>query len=184
MRKRRKLRAFTIIEILIAIMVISIALLGTVAAIAFGLRASDQGSSNTVAIQINRKVLELLVQSAFNWNNNPNILNIPPASITAPRATSTWKPVFYNPAQANWFSLADFGYTAGTADATKFAEDTRNYELSVSAVKQSDANLQSVTNSFYLFTVTTRWQTTTGASDGVGKSRWKSVQTSAYSTPL
>lgn len=175
LRKRRRFqKAFTIIEILIAIMVISIALLGTVAAIAFGLRASDQGADNTTATQINRKVMELLMQSIIS----PDVATLlhAPGQIDAARGAAPWRPIFNEPQQPNWFGLKDFGYVIGSADATRFIRDTRNYELDVSSERvPNGSNDYSVNGRFYRLTVTTRWQATSGVN------RWKFVQTSAYS---
>lgn len=163
-------------EILIAIAVITIAMMGTIAAIAFGLRAAHVGNEDTVAVSVNRKVMELILQNQFA----PTLaqFNHAPADVNIPRAvppTAPWKPL-YETGVTTWFKLSDYGFAEGTADAEKFIRDTQGFELDVSCVRQgggtADGRL-AVSQAFFLITVTTRWQ---------NKQRWRSLQTQAFST--
>lgn len=171
-------KGFTIAEILIAIGVITIALLGTIAAIAFGLRASRLGADNTVAIQVNRKVLELILQGIYptasstqfhHGEGNPN----------AARGAAPWRPVFVPTGTLpRWFELEDYGFVVNTPDAARFTRDTLNSELDVSAqpVPASDygSNSYSPSQKFRKIIVQTRWQ-------DKGQNNWKVVRTEAYS---
>jgi prepilin-type N-terminal cleavage/methylation domain-containing protein len=174
-RKRlRALKGFTIPEILIALSVITIALLGTIAAIAFGLKASKLGADNTVAIQINRKVLELILQGVYPSDSTPPLFPTTESALTSARGTDGWKPVFL-PTGTNprWFLLTDYGYVAGTQDAENFTRDTQNSEVSVSATDVVEAGLH-VSNRFKRIVVQTRWQEK-------GQNNWKVVRTEAFS---
>lgn len=171
-KKRRSTRGFTIAEILIAIMVITVALLGTIAAIAFGLRASRLGGQNTVAIQINRKVIELILQSVRAPNEAPFIVR-QGAPETDLRLASGWHPVV-DESLARWFTYADFSVFNAT-DKAIFDRDTSNFELNVfsrKADKTPSGNDLSVTPRFFEIFVTTRWQE---------QGRWKWITTQAFS---
>ena len=180
-KRRRAINGFTIAEILIAIGVITIALLGTIAAIAFGLRASKLGADNTVAIQVNRKVLELILQGIYpaktssQFNHNPGVP-------TDPRGAVPWRPVLVpNGTVPQWFELADYGFPPiANADSERFKRDTLNCELDVSAqmVNPIDfgSNSFSPSNLFRRIIVQTRWQ-------DKGNNNWKVVRTEAYGLP-
>lgn len=184
MRTRKRSRGFTIPEILIAIMVITIALLGTIAAIAFGLRASHQGADNTVAIQVNRKVMENILQSIIS--PDPSVTTkfaVAGNPETDVRGAAAWHPLYIQPATSQWFSLDSYGFKPinyTSADCLKFQRDVENFELNVHSAPavSNDTSVTpnpnlSATRFFYAVTVTTRWQ---------DKSRWKWVQTKAFST--
>lgn len=183
MPKRRRSKGFTIAEILIAIMVISIAILGTIAAIAFGLRASGQGADNTVAIQINRKVMENMLQAVID--PDPSITTFfatrgNPANDV--RGNAAWHPIYIQPKSPAWFSLDDYGFRPinyNSADCLRFQRDTDRLQLNVfSTPAVTDDNnpvandALSSTRYFFQVTVTTRWQ---------AQSRWKWVETKAFS---
>lgn len=179
MRKPRRARqGFTIMEILIAILAITIAILGTLAAIAFGLRASKLGSENTVAIQINRKVIELILQGIYPVATGAiePAFNHAPAAITEARGGGTWRPIFLGPSTPRWFSIQDYGFIDGTPDADKFRSDTSTFELDVSAVQMSDPVPLKVDNRFIRIVVQTRWQ-------DKGRSDWKVVRTETFGIP-
>lgn len=177
MRRPGQNRGLTIAEILIAIAVITIAMMGTIAAIAFGLRAAHVGSEDTVAVSVNRKITELVLQNQFavtttNFNHSPE-------SVTAARGSGNWKPLYSTGGvPSDWFALSDYGFTEGTADAAKFVRETENFELDVSCQRMSGGTptaALSVSQAFYLVTVTTRWQ---------DKQRWRWLRTEAYSTSV
>lgn len=170
---RRGSRGFTIAEILISIAVITIALLGTIAAIAYGLRASRVGGDDSVAVSINRKVIELILQNQFSATLPA--FNHAPADPDAPRATGGWQPLYLDTG-GTWFRLSDYGFTSGTPEATRFIRDTQDFELDVSSQPPpapSPANDLAVDQKFFLITVTTRWQ---------DKHRWRWLRTETYST--
>ena len=163
-------------------MVITIALLGTIAAIAYGLRASKLGSDNTVAIQVNRKVIENILQAVVTADptKNPNFATKGDPSSDV-RGATAWHPLYIQPASKNWFALDDYGYKNYTSsDCLRFIRDTDNYELNVAMVPavlndtKSETKLDlTAVRYFYEIIVTTRWQ---------DKSRWKWVETRAFST--
>lgn len=168
--KKRASRGFTIPEILIAIAVITIAMLGTIAAIAFGLRAARVGGDDSVALSVNRKIVELILQNQYS--PGLSVFNHGPADPTAARGTSPWRPLYDSSGGSQWFSLNDYGYNNNSEDQQNFVSNSEKYELDVSCVKQSPANSLSVDKAFYLITVQTRWQ---------DKGRWRSLKTEAYS---
>lgn len=177
MRKSGRTRGLTVTEILIAIAVITIAMMGTIAAIAFGLRAAHVGNEDTVAVSINRKVTELILQNQFQVTSG--LFAHGPADENVARGTAPWQPLYQTGGvPAGWFSLADYGFTEGTADAQKFIRDTQGFELDVSCQQSSGGTTNpnlSVSRAFYLITVTTRWQ---------NKQRWRSLRTEAFSTSV
>ena len=181
MRKRQRAkRGFTIAEILIAIMVITIAMLGTIAAIAYGLRASKLGADNTVAIQINRKVLELILQGIYPAKTSTQFHHSP-GDPTAARGTAPWRPVVVPTGTVpRWFELSDYGFLTVNADSERFERDISNSELDVSAVPVPASDFGGSTfspsNNFKLITVQTRWQ-------DKGQNNWKVVSTQAYGLP-
>lgn len=177
MRKSGRTRGLTVTEILIAIAVITIAMMGTIAAIAFGLRAAHVGNEDTVAVSINRKVTELILQNQYSavlvqFDHDPADPNVA-------RGTAPWQPLYQTGGvPAGWFSLNDYGFTEGTADAQKFIRDTQGFELDVSCRRQGGGTTNpdlSVAKAFYLIVVTTRWQ---------NKQRWRSLRTEALSTSV
>ena len=179
-KRRRAIKGFTIAEILIAIGVITIALLGTIAAIAFGLRASKLGADNTVAIQVNRKVLELILQGIYPAKTSTQFHHAE-GNITATRGTLPWRPVVVPDGTVpRWFELADYGFLVANADSGRFRRDTLNCELDVSAQTVPGAdfgnNSFSPSNLFRKIVVQTRWQ-------DKGNNNWKVVRTEAYGLP-
>jgi len=184
-RHLKSRKGFTIPEILIALMVISIALLGTIAAIAYGLRAAKLGGDNTVAIQINRKVYELVLQSVYTTTDAAIAAQVahPPADPTLPRlATPTagnpWLPVYLpnGVTSPKWFQLGDYGYVQGTPDANKFILETDRFQLDVS--NQGPAPVAGsdqlwATNKFQTWVIQTRWQ-------DKNSRNWKVVRTEGY----
>ena len=131
--RKKKSTGFTILEILIALGTISVAILGTIAAIAFGLRASKLGSDNTVAIQVNRKIVELIVQGIYPSATETSFHHAPGDPNVA-RGTAPWRRIFLAAAAApRWFLIEDYGYVPGSAEAARFASDTERFELDVSA---------------------------------------------------
>jgi type II secretory pathway pseudopilin PulG len=173
MQRRRRQTGFTIIEILISIAVITIAIFGTVAAIAFGLRASELGKTNTFSIGVNRKVSELLLGGNYPLPN-PNFQagELAVADMTSPFGTAPWRPL-YRTGDNTWFKLADYGYiNPASPDAQKFITEAPGYELHVwwgflpaAPATHPDSRLRRIV-------VTTRWR---------DKSGWKNVQTEAFS---
>lgn len=185
-RHIKKRLGFTIPEILIAILVITIALLGTIAAIAYGLRASKLGSDNTVAIQINRKVYELMLQSIFPPTdaNFAAVINHGPADpslprIATPSVSNPWQPVFVadTVTTPKWFKLADYGFVAGTPEAEKFILETSRFQLDISS--QGPLPFSGVedplwvTKRFQTLVIQTRWQDKNATG-------WKVVRTEGY----
>lgn len=177
--KRRSLRrqvGFTIIEILIAIAVITIAIFGTIAAIGFGLRASDLGKTNTFAIGINRKVLELILGGTYqlpNSNFTGGALASDGSDYTKAYGQTPWKPLLYSGGSVinTWFKPADFGYPDDTtAEAQKFIEQAKQYELHINIAPVS-SDTSKVDSRLNQITVTTRWRDKTG---------WKHIETIAY----
>lgn len=181
---RRKAGGFTLTEVLIAIAVLSIAILGTIAAIAFGLRASKVGGQDSVALSINRKVMELILQNQYS----PSLTIFTSAGevkdasgFTAARNSPDWHPLYSsgtNGAPAGWFQLSDYGYTPGTDDTKRFVMETEGIQLNVktkaapSSVPVAYTEYDVDAKHFYEIIVTTRWQ---------DKSRWRWLQTRAFS---
>lgn len=174
MKHRRASKGFTILEILISILVISVAMLGTIAAIAYGLRASKLGSDNTVAIQVNRKVLELVLQGIYPASSSTQFYHAP-GDPALPRGTAPWRPVVVPDLTVpKWFELLDYGFLVQNSDSERFKRDTLNSELDVSAVNVTGTTSFSPSNNFKLIVAQTRWQ-------DKGVNNWKVVRTEAYS---
>jgi len=170
--RRRRQSGFSIIEILMAIAVITIAIFGTISAIAFGLRASDLGKTNTFAIGVNRKVLELILGGNYQLPNAYfSAGTLSASALTDPHGTPPWRPLYVN-SDNFWFKLADYGYSDPNApEARKFITESVNYELHISIAPVS-AVTSTVDSRLRHIIATTRWRDKTG---------WKSIQTEAYS---
>lgn len=173
-RLRANRSGFTIVEILIAIVVITIAIFGTIAAIGFGLRASELGRTNTLAIGVNRKVVELIIGAKYQLPNTYFTgAALSSSDLTQPYGTAPWKPLYYTGAAIDnyWFKLADYGISdINQPDAKKFITEAPNYELHVHIEPVS--NVTSSTDSrLRVLTVTTRWRDKTG---------WKNIKTDAF----
>ncbi|MFN8607592.1 MAG: type II secretion system protein [Vulcanimicrobiota bacterium] len=175
MKRRGRVRGFTIIEILIAIMVITIAIFGTIAAIAYGLRASELGRTNTLAIGVNRKIEELILGGNYQLPNTYFTSGgfLTSSDLVLPFGSAPWKKVFYTGAYVDnfWFKLADYGYLDPNAyEAKKFVTEADNYELHVHIAPLSTVTTQ-VDSRLNRITITTRWRDKTG---------WKNISTTAY----
>ena len=172
--RRRSGLGFTIIEILISIVVITIAIFGTVAAIAFGLRASDLGKTNTFAIGANRKVLELILGGNYQLPNAKfTAAALTAADLTKAKGATPWRPLYFTGGAIvnDWFKVADFGYNDLTLpEAKKFMLESPNYELHVFITNLSSSPT-SVDSRVRQIFVTTRWRDKTG---------WKNIQTQAF----
>lgn len=173
-RKRASRSGFTIVEILISIMVITIAIFGTVAAIGFGLRASDLGRTNTLAIGVNRKVVELIIGGKYPLPNTYFTgAALTTTNLTSAYGTLPWKKLYYTGAAVDnyWFKLADYGFSdLSQPDAQKFTAEAPNYELHVHIEALSTVTT-SPDSRLRVITVTTRWRDKTG---------WKNIKTDAY----
>jgi prepilin-type N-terminal cleavage/methylation domain-containing protein len=60
-RFKRRQDGFTLAELLISIAIISVALLGTLSSLAFGIKASDSSADQTQALNLDRRMLELIL---------------------------------------------------------------------------------------------------------------------------
>lgn len=174
-RRRRSQRGFTIIEILISIMVITIAIFGTIAAIAYGLRASELGRTNTLAIGVNRKVEELILGGNYQLPNTYFTSGgfLSNSDLKLNYGSAPWKKLFYTGAATDnyWFKLADYGFLdPNQGDAKKFIAEAPNYELHVHIAALSTDTTQ-VNSRMSRIAITTRWRDKTG---------WKNIQTVAY----
>lgn len=172
--RRRRASGFTIIEIMIAMGVITIAIMGTVAAIGFGLRASDLGRTNTFAIGVNRKVMELILGGNYQLPNvDFEAGALTTAQLTAPHLGAPWRPLYFQGAAIvpTWFKIADYGFTDLNApEAQRFLLESPNYELHVfmhlygTVTTHPDIRLREIL-------ITTRWRDKTG---------WKNIRTQAF----
>ena len=183
MRKRHR-RGFTIVEILIAIAVITIALFGTIAAIAYGLRASDLGRTNTFAIGVNRKIEELILGGNYQLPNtnftSGNFLT--EADLALAYGTSPWRPLYYTGAAVvnDWFKLADYGFLdLNSGDARKFVAESPIYELHVHIAPLS-TTASTVDSRVSRIAITTRWHDKTRGNGSNPAAGWKSITTTAY----
>lgn len=170
-------------------MVITIALLGTIAAIAYGLRASRLGSDNTLAIQVNRKVIESILQNIKNCNTSSAYFNQAGNPANDARSSTAWHPVYLVADTDDWFTLIDYGYkisdlTTPSPDCQRFMRDTRDYQLNVMLNPAVDNDAQpgvdpskfSALRAFYEIVATTRWQEK-------GSGRWKWLETRTLGVP-
>ena len=177
MKIRSRARGFTIVEILISVMVITIAIFGTIAAIAYGLRASDLGRTNTLAIGVNRKIEELILGGNYQLPNTYFTSGgyLTAADLTLAYGAAPWKPLFYTGAATDnfWFKIADYGFVdPNSGDAKKFINEAPGYELHVHMAPLSTLGT-SVDSRLNRITITTRWRDKTG---------WKNIATTAYNS--
>ncbi|MBT9588186.1 prepilin-type N-terminal cleavage/methylation domain-containing protein [bacterium] len=170
--RRSKRQGFSILEILIAIAVITVAIFGTIAAIAFGLRASDLGRTNTFAIGVNRKVIELILGGNYQLPNTYfQVGALVAADMSVPYGTAPWRPLYVT-GDNFWFRLTDFGYSnPASGDATKFVTEAPSYELHV-FIEPVSTTTSSFDSRLKHIIATTRWRDKTG---------WKNIQTEAFS---
>lgn len=68
-------RAYTLIEVMISIAVIAIALLGTMAALTYGIRGMTVSGKNTVALNHARQIIEMIRVKNLAWQPNAPPLN-------------------------------------------------------------------------------------------------------------
>lgn len=190
--RRSRLRGFTIAEILITIAIISIAFLGTMAALAFGMTATRDTAQHTTALNYNRRMIELLYSKPSIYSGG-GITEGPPAPVDAPRDDPQWKRLYYLPDPSRtlpsgvdaWFELSDWYRDATTGlpsnDAKQFMLEEHKYQVNI--VKQAVDTTNPSTNpatAVFRVIVTTRWSEKVGVTaGGSDRNRWRFMRTEA-----
>lgn len=190
MEKKRKGRGFSLAEVLISISVISIGMLGAVGAIAFGLKAGERGSKGTFALQINQRIVEMILSGSPAACNTGGILNtsaLPDNPINGvynqPLDSNLWHPIMTYAANPGMypvrggqntppFDISDFVPSTRPAEQNNFVAIASSYQsnINISFVATTIAAPAAVTNMVRV-QVSTRWADKTG---------WKCVTTNAY----
>ena len=169
---RRQRGGFSLAEVLISIAVLSIGILGTVAALAFGLRATDLGARTTVAVNLNRKMLEMILSQASSYTiisaNNVSFANFD-GPVPSSWAGSTSDPYIDTPfAQTGgigWHRLDaapfDAGVFVNTADPKELKrfndEILPNFERNITGEPLSSSTAE-FGHYMARVVVTTRWR--------------------------
>lgn len=189
MEKRKKGRkAFSLVEVLISISVISIGMLGAMGAIAFGLRASDRGSSGTFALAINQRTIEMMLNGypaggVSLANGNLNTASFPDASINGvfdqSISSNLWHPIFLYP---DWcvlqsgqntptYQVTDFASSTATAQQLEFAKLASKYQSNINiSFATSALPAPTAATNMVQIRVSTRWR---------DKGGWRCVITDA-----
>lgn len=185
---------FTLAEVLITIAVISIGFLGTMAALAFGMTASRDTAQHTLALNYNRRILELLFSKVIPTTQ---LTNTDPADpgVNFPDATAeeaVWRRLYYRPTftlpsgLSDWFALSDWypGSTTTGPEAKKFVVDSERYRVNVTYRRdivggsEVSANTDPKYNLLHIV-IQTRWRERAGKTDGAGLSKFRAVRTEA-----
>ena len=184
-RLNRRKGAFTLVEVMISIAVISIGMLGALSAIAFGLRASDRGSKGTFALNANQRILEMMLNSfpAPGPVSTNGSLNAGPGKLfpdadplgvfDQPATSPLWHPLYAAP-PGNPFLLRHFVPDSRPVDQVGFAANATQYQCNIN-VKYAPfvAGVPSARSNMVVYTVTTRWR---------DKGYWRSIGTMAYAS--
>ena len=170
----RKKKGFTIVEVMISIAVISVALLGTLSALAFGVRATDLTTHNTEAEAIQRRILELILCGG------------PKGPVVGGGALNNGAGSVYD---NQWRSLTTFANTApmspndfisslDTQDVRRFAETSGKYQVLVK-LEQCDGSATvdpaNYKSTLVNVTVGVRWYEKVGNVDATSKQRTLSM---------
>ena len=164
-RARRAAFGFSLAEVLISIAVISIAILGTLASLGFGVKATDMSTHYSEALAIERRIMEVILTGGTRapatgstlintgaydgtWRTLGNFTQ------TAPMAGST-----------TLDQLISTNTTVDAADARRFNDMAERYQVSV-AVANCDSIAPTVTSDPRSFlvnvTVSVRWAEKSG----------------------
>lgn len=205
-RKPARQKGFTIIEVLITIAVVSVAFLGTIAALAFGMTASRDTSLHTVALNYNRRMIELVYGGGFiktpPGSSDPIALDVP-ASINESINSSKWRQLYYLPARPDgianpfptdkWFELSDWFAPRPSVqydypEAQKFRLQEEKFQTNMTVQNnqliETPTDAQDVKSNVYRLVVQTRWREKVGTkSAGSELNRWRSVRTDAVVIP-
>jgi prepilin-type N-terminal cleavage/methylation domain-containing protein len=186
-------RGFTIAEVLITIAIISVAFLGTMAALAFGMTATRDTAQHTTALNYNRRMIELLYNKPSIWASFPDSA---PAAIDAPRDSGDWRHLYYREPQRPrpagldfWYELSDWYPDAmnlnPSNEAKQFLIEEPKYQVNI--VRRQLESTNPTTNpatGVWRFIVTTRWSEKVGVpGTGTDISKWRSMRTEAAYVP-
>lgn len=210
-REPARQKGFTIAEVLITIAVISVAFLGTIAALAFGMTASRDTSQHTVALNYNRRMIELVYTGGYIKTppgaGDPIALTTP-APVNVPFNDARWRQLYYLPSRPDgipnpfpsdkWFELGDWfaprpnGVQYNYAEAQRFVlNEEQRYQVNLTIqndqLVDTPVNSLDPKNNIYRLVVQTRWREKVGpqaGTTGLDKIlRWRSVRTDAVVVP-
>jgi prepilin-type N-terminal cleavage/methylation domain-containing protein len=148
-RGKLRKRGFTLSELLISVAIISIAMLAALASLSFGIKASDQSGHTTEALNLERRILELILSGCHPPYSSaiasPGIVytvangfgpyqnGVPLAPPTTGNPNS-WIPLstFVN-AGVSPFAPTDFLNPADPNDAMRMSEQASRYFVNIGA---------------------------------------------------
>ena len=209
-RKPAGPKGFTIVEVLITIAVVSVAFLGTMAALAFGMTASRDTSQHTVALNYNRRMIELVYAGGYikatPGSSDPIALG-PPAAIDLPYNDTHWRQLYYLPSRPDnlsnpfptdkWFELGDWfaprpnGVQYDYPEAQRFQLEEQKYQVNLTVMNDqlvdTPVDAMDPKSNIYRLVVQTRWREQVGARTGSSGNakllKWRSVRTDAVVVP-
>ena len=158
---RRRKRGFTIVEVLISIVVLTVSLTGVLAALAYDAFSADQSGMYSYAVNYTRRVLDLMQSGQVDPVAPGFITATTPASITSNLVNdgTIWRDLDASPLNPGLIWGA-----AGSVERQRFDIEKQKYGVNLAARRlvatvagEPDVRLR-YQNLLFEVTVTTRWR--------------------------
>lgn len=177
---RRRLRGFTLGECLVSIAILSIAISGVLAALAFDVTSSEQNGALTFANSYNRKILDLIQNNQLDYKAISVVGTWPPqpASITAPLDGTNWKKLDGDALLATGGGVTNFWGAPGSVEFQRWQIEKERYHTNIVSARVvenfgSVASGERFKNLLVEILITTRW---------ANKGSWRSTQLRGFTT--
>jgi prepilin-type N-terminal cleavage/methylation domain-containing protein len=144
-------RGFTLSELLISVAIISIAMLAALASLTFGIKATDQSGHTTEALNLERRIMEVILSGChppvtagpalvyipanhFGSYANGTPPAAPVAGVNWPTAGTSWIPLsqFLNN-NVSPFTATDFENSQDANDALRIQDQSTRYYVNISS---------------------------------------------------